>query len=93
MPETGAFGSGSGMYALNYRCCEANLMQQGWFVPHEFDSFIKMAGGTEPLIEKLDELFENTPFKLGWTEYYHHGNEPQHWVPFLYNKLGQPWKS
>ena len=93
VPERGLFGSGTGLYSLMYGCCESNLMQQGWFVPHEFDAFTQAAGGPDVLVAKLDELFARTPFRLGWTEYYHHGNEPGHWVPFLYNKLGEPWKT
>jgi putative alpha-1,2-mannosidase len=26
-----------------------------------------------------------------WNNYYNHANEPVHFVPFLFNRLGEPW--
>jgi len=28
-----------------------------------------------------------------WNDYYNHANEPVHLVPFLFNRLGQPWQT
>ena len=76
-----------------YGSCECNLTQQGMFVPHDLEGLVELCGGREVLIRKLDEMFENTPWTYGINNYYLHGNEPLHWVPFLYNRLGEPWKT
>ncbi|MBR1575448.1 MAG: GH92 family glycosyl hydrolase [Bacteroidales bacterium] len=73
--------------------CECNLLQQGWFVPHDLDTFAGMLGGRDSTIARLDDFFARTTWGYGHNNYYLHGNEPVHWVPFLYNRLGQPWKS
>ena len=74
-------------------CIECNPYQQGWFVPHDFDGMVELMGGVEKVIADLDEFFANTPDNMLWNQYYNHANEPVHFVPFLYNKLGQPWKT
>ena len=76
-----------------YGACETDLWQQGWFVPHDTGTFAEMLGGPESMAAQLDEFFCRTRFAYGHTPYYLHGNEPVHWVPFLYNRLGQPWKT
>lgn len=30
---------------------------------------------------------------MHWNAWYNHANEPVHFVPYLYNCLGQPWKT
>ena len=50
-------------------------------------------GGKEKTLAELDYMFENTPTHFLWNKYYNHANEPVHHVPFLYNRLGQPWKT
>ncbi|MBQ9310413.1 MAG: GH92 family glycosyl hydrolase [Bacteroidales bacterium] len=76
-----------------YGSCESDLLQQGWFVPHDFGTFVQMLGGREKAVALLDDFFDKTEFRYGHNPYYLHGNEPVHWVPFLYNQLGEPWKS
>ena len=76
-----------------YGSCECNLLQQGWFVPHDLDTFAGMLGGRDSTLAKLDDFFSKTTWGYGHNNYYLHGNEPVHWVPFLYNRLGQPWKT
>ena len=73
--------------------CECNLIQQGFFVPHDLEGLCSLCGGREELISKLDDMFENTPWIYGVQDYYMHGNEPLHWIPFMYNRLGEPWKT
>ena len=41
----------------------------------------------------LDTMFQNTPSHMFWNQYYNHANEPVHNVPYLYNRLGCPWKT
>ena len=76
-----------------YGACESNLLQQGWFVPHDLDTFAEMLGGRERMAELLDDFFAQTTWGYGHNNYYLHGNEPVHWVPFFYNRIGQPWKT
>lgn len=76
-----------------YGCIECNPYQQGWFVPHDIEGMTELMGGREAVIDDLDSLFMNTPPHMLWNEYYNHANEPVHFVPFLYNRLGQPWKT
>jgi predicted alpha-1,2-mannosidase len=50
-------------------------------------------GGTDRVIADLDTMFAKTPVDFRWNAYYNHANEPVHHIPFLYNRLGQPWKT
>lgn len=76
-----------------YGCIESNLLQQEWFVPHNITGLIKLKGGEDNLILELDSMFASTPTHLLWNPYYNHANEVVHHIPFLYNRLGQPWKT
>ena len=74
-----------------FGCMEANLLQQGWFVPHDVDGMVELMGGRDKVIANLDSMFARTPADMMWNAYYNHANEPVHFVPFLYNRLGSPW--
>lgn len=76
-----------------YGCIESNPYQQGWFVPHDVDGMVELMGGREAVLADLNEFFDKTPADLMWNDYYNHANEPVHFVPFLFNKLGQPWNT
>ena len=76
-----------------YGCIECNPYQQGWFVPHDIDGMVELMGGREKVIKDLDNFFANTPENMLWNQYYNHANEPVHFVPFLYNRLGESWKT
>ena len=76
-----------------YGCIECNPFQQGWFVPHDVEGMVGMMGGREAVLAKLDSLFENTPEDMLWNQYYNHANEPVHFVPYLYNRIGEPHKT
>lgn len=76
-----------------YGCMEADSYQQGWFVPHDMEALTEALGGKEAVIADLDYFFGNTPADMHWNVYYNHANEPVHFVPYLYNRLGQPWKT
>ncbi len=76
-----------------YGCIECNPYQQGWFVPHDVDGMVELMGGREKVLADLDSLFEKTPSDMMWNQYYNHANEPVHFVPFLFNRLGEPWKT
>ncbi len=76
-----------------YGCIESNPYQQGWFVPHDMEGMVELMGGREAVLADLTEFFDKTPDDLLWNEYYNHANEPVHFVPFLFNKLGEPWNT
>lgn len=85
-PENGRLTEGFG-------CVESNPFQQGWFVPHDVDGLVRLKGGRQQTIQDLDYMFDNTPSDFLWNQFYNHANEPVHHVPFLYNRLGEPWKT
>jgi predicted alpha-1,2-mannosidase len=76
-----------------YGCVESNPYQQGWFVPHDIEGLVKLIGSREATIADLDYLFEHTPSHYLWNEYYNHANEPVQHIPFMYNRLNEPWKT
>lgn len=56
-----------------------------WYVPHDVQGLIHCMGGTENYVSKLDSMFSERRY---W-----HGNEPCHQIAFMYNYVGQPWKT
>ena len=76
-----------------YGCMESNPYQQGWFVPHDINGMVKLMGGREKVLADLATFFEKMPANLMWNDYYNHPNEPVHHVPFLFNRLKQPWNT
>ena len=52
---------------------------------HDVSGLADCFGGREAFIAKLDENFEGG--------HNVHGNEPQHHYPYLYDYVGQPWKT
>lgn len=76
-----------------YGCTECNELQQGWFVPHDIEGMVELMGGIQQTVADLDSMFAHTPHNFLWNVYYNHANEPVHHVPFLYNRLGEPWKT
>ena len=82
-----------GRYSEGYGCAESNPFQQGWFVPHDIQGLVDLLGGRAKAIEELDLMFSKTPLNFQWNQYYNHANEPVHFIPFLYNALGEPYKT
>lgn len=89
-------------HRVNTDYTEGNAWQHSWFVPHDVDGLIKLMGGNEPFVRKLDQLFaedsnitgENISVDIsGLIGQYAHGNEPSHHVAYLYNYAGVPWKT
>lgn len=81
--------------------CESNGWQYFWSVQQDIDGLIDLVGGKERFAQKLDSMFTFHPsaddelplFSTGMIGQYAHGNEPSHHVIYLYNKVGQPWKT
>lgn len=82
-----------GRLVQNYGCIESNPYQQGWFVPHDIEGLVSLLGGKEAALKDLDHFFAHVPDNMLWNDYYNHPNEPVHHVPFLFNRLGAPWKT
>ncbi len=76
-----------------YGSIECNPYQQGWFVPHDVRGLAELMGGREKAVADLDSLFEKTPSHFLWNDYYNHANEPVHHIPYLFNRLDEPWKT
>ena len=86
---------------VNYNYTEANSWQYSFFVPHDMKGLINLHGGEQLFQEKLDELFtvnstlegRNQADITGLIGQYAHGNEPSHYMAYLYNMAGNPKKS
>ena len=76
-----------------YGCIESTPYQQGWFVPHDVEGMVELMGGREAVLADLNEFFEKAPADMHWNAYYNHANEPVHLVPFLFNRMGEPWST
>ncbi len=81
--------------------CEGNAWQYTWLVPHDVHGLVALFGGEKAFIQKLDSLFivegdlgdEASPDVSGLIGQYAHGNEPSHHIIYMYNYVGQPWKT
>ncbi len=62
---------------------EGTPMHYTWYVPHDQEGLINLMGGEENYLARLDSMFTE--------DYYWHGNEPGHQIPFLFNYAGAPW--
>ncbi len=82
-----------GRLKMDYGCTESNPYQQGWFVPHDIPGMVSLMGGKEKVLSDLTGLFSKTPENMMWNIYYNQSNEPVHHVPFLFNRLGEPWQT
>lgn len=79
---------------------EATAWQYRFFVPHDVYGMAQLFGGKEDFALVLDSLFsaESTvdgdlQDVTGLIGQYAHGNEPSHHMAYLYNYVGQPWKT
>jgi predicted alpha-1,2-mannosidase len=83
----------NGRLKHDYGTVESNPLQQGWFVPHDIPGLVELIGGRQATVDDLDYMFKNTPSDFRWNDFYNHANEPVHHIPFMYNRLGEPWKT
>jgi predicted alpha-1,2-mannosidase len=93
-----------GMGARDYYD-ENNGYTYTWDVPHDFNGLITLMGGTAKAEANLDQLFREP---LGRSKYefqarlpdstsmagqFSMGNEPSLAIPYIYDRLGTPWKT
>lgn len=79
---------------------EATAWQYRFFVPHDVNGMVQLFGGKETFTSALDDIF-HTDAQVdgdlvditGLIGQYAHGNEPSHHIAYLYNYIGQPWKT
>ncbi|MBD0402292.1 GH92 family glycosyl hydrolase [Flammeovirga sp. EKP202] len=78
-----------------------NKWAYDYFVPHALNDFIEMKGGREAFGKELDHLF-STELHMKGEEHvdisgfvggYAHGDEPGHANTYLYNYVGEAWKT
>ena len=71
---------------------EGNAEQYLWWVPHNIAGLVTALGGRKAVADRLDRFTKklnegpNDPYL--WA-----GNEPGFGTPWLYNYIGQPWKT
>lgn len=79
---------------------EATAWQYRFFVPHDVNGMIQLFGGKADFAAALDSIF-TIESKIdggladitGLIGQYAHGNEPSHHITYLYDYVGQPWKT
>jgi predicted alpha-1,2-mannosidase len=88
-------GNGSGF-------TEGNSWQYSWYQPQDEAGLIRLLGGDDKLVAKLDAMFDakvdpkqyaDVEDISGMIGQYIHGNEPSHHLAYLYNYAGQPWRT
>ncbi|HYZ55016.1 MAG TPA: GH92 family glycosyl hydrolase [Streptosporangiaceae bacterium] len=71
---------------------EGNAAQYTWMVPQNLQGLIQGIGGDQAAAARLDTYF--TQLNAGPNEPYHwQGNEPSLDTPWVYDSVGQPWKT
>ena len=71
---------------------EGNAADYNWLVPQNMTGLITAMGGAQVAISRLDTYF--TQYNAGPNAPYHWaGNEVDISVPWVYDYLGQPWKT
>ena len=87
-------GAGSGF-------TEGDAWQYSWYQPQDVGGLIRLLGGDDHLVAKLDGMFDApiAPHQYDAVEdmsgligQYVHGNEPSHHLAYLYVYAGQPWR-
>ncbi len=81
---------------------EGIAWQYTWLVPQDVGGLIRLMGGRQAFIDKLDSLFSldkaveganASPDISGLIGQYAHGNEPSHHIAYMYVYAGAPWKT
>ncbi len=86
---------------VTFAFTEANAWQYTFFAPQDVSELVELMGGRRKFTEKLDQLFAADTRTTGREQaditgligQYAHGNEPSHHMAYLYNYVGQPWKT
>lgn len=99
--DNGEWQSGFSPDEYTPHISESNAWQYFWSVQHDIPALIRLIGGEDRFLSRLDSMFTYTGkpgqelpiFSTGMIGQYAHGNEPGHHVIYLYNYIDQPWKT
>ena len=88
-------------YEVNFNYTEANAWQYRFAAPQDVNGMMKLLGGRDAFANGLDATFNASTKTTGREQadltgligQYVHGNEPSHHIAYLYNYVGQPWKT
>jgi len=88
-------------HEVTFAFTEANSWQYTFFAPQDVSGLVELMGGRQKFASKLDQLFAADRRTTGREQaditgllgQYAHGNEPSHHMAYLYNYVGQPWKT
>jgi predicted alpha-1,2-mannosidase len=88
-------------FEVNFHYTEANAWQYSLYVPQDIPGLIGLMGGPDAFSNRLDELFSVESQTTGRDQaditgligQYAHGNEPSHHMAYLYDYVGEPWKT
>ena len=88
---------------------EGGPWQASWAVQHDAGGLIKLMGGEEAFVAKLDQMLSTPPYfttgaygmeihemtEMAMANFgqYAHSNQPVHHVLYLYNAAGRPWRA
>ena len=81
---------------------EGTAWQYSWFVPQDVEGLKNLFESRDKFVEKLDSLFitesklegENPSSDItGMIGQYAQGNEPSQHIAYMFNYVGQPWKT
>ena len=83
---------------------EGNSWNYSFYIPQDVPNMIRLMGGEELFVQRLDSLFTmhlddshiaetEDVTRVGLIGNYVHGNEPSHHIPYLYNWTSQPRKT
>ena len=86
---------------VNFNYTEANAWQYSFYVPQDINGLINLFEGKEKMAMKLDAMFAARAQTTGREQaditgmigQYAHGNEPSHHMAYLYDYVGEPWKT
>ena len=86
---------------VNFNYTEANAWQYSFYVPQDLGGLINLFGGKEKMAMKLDAMFSAQAQTTGREQaditgmigQYAQGNEPSHHMAYLYDYVGEPWKT
>lgn len=80
---------------------EGNSWHYSFSAQQDIDGLIKLYGGRENFLHKLEQLFTTKQAMSGRDQQdvtgligqYAHGNEPSHHMAYLFNYAGKPWRT
>jgi len=107
--KDGSFQSPFNPFKWGDAFTEGNSLHYTWSVFHDIQGLVGLMGGKQNFINKLDSIFTLPPIvedsyyggmihemkemQIANMGQYAHGNQPIQHLLYLYNYVGQPWKS